>query len=173
MSQTSKTDETIRLRPPVPQDGPTLWRLADRLGLDLNSAYAYLLVSSHFAATSVIAELDGEAVGFVAGYRPPTGDDALFVWQVGSAPEARGRGLARRMILEILGRDSCEGVRYIEATVTPQNQASRALFASFARVLGTEIEISPCFDRDCFPGDHAPEELHRIGPFESRSPVES
>ncbi|MGD8860572.1 MAG: diaminobutyrate--2-oxoglutarate transaminase [Myxococcales bacterium] len=160
--------DDVSFRVPTPDDAAALHALCQRVGLDLNSAYAYLLVSSHWADTSVVAELDGKIAGFVSGYRPPSHDDAYFVWQVGSAPEARGRGLARRMILEVLGRDACRGVRYIEATVTPDNEASQRLFASVARELDTAIEVSPHFRADQFPGDHAAEELHRIGPIARR-----
>ncbi len=169
---TTASQESISLRIPTADDGPAMWRLAERIGLDINSAYAYLLVGTHWAPTSVVAYMGDTIVGFVAAYRPPTHDDALFVWQVGSAPEARGRGLARQMVREILARSSCRSVRWIEATVTPTNEASKRLFASIARSLETSIAISPCFTAEQFPGDHAAEELHRIGPITQRHVVE-
>lgn len=103
--------DAIDLREPIPADGRALWQLARDTGLDLNSPYAYLLVASHWAPTSVIAERGGRAVGFVSGYRPPTDAGAWFCWQVGVSEQARGCGLARRMMLHILGRSACDFLR--------------------------------------------------------------
>lgn len=167
MASRERVDD-IDLREPIPADGRALWQLARDTGLDLNSPYAYLLVASHWAPTSVIAERDGRAVGFVSGYRPPTHPDAWFCWQVGVSEEARGCGLARRMILHILGRTSCDSVRWVEATVTPTNVASQKLFASVARQLDTSVAVTPCFSADMFPSGHDAEELHRVGPFDLR-----
>ena len=143
------------LREPTPDDGAALWELVRELGkLDLNSPYAYLLVGRHLASTSVVADLgDGELVGFVSAYRPPIHDDVVFVWQVGVHPKMRGHGLARRMLMEILGRDTCHGVRWVESTVTPNNLPSQRLFRSLARQLDTEITVTPYFPRDLFPTD--------------------
>lgn len=160
------------MREPAPDDGAKLWELVREVGLDLNSPYAYLLVSRHLAPTSVVADLDGEIVGFVSAYRPPIHNDVLFVWQVGTSPKMRGRGLARKMILHALARDACRGVRWIESTVTPDNVGSQKLFRSVARHLETDIAVSPYFTSDLFPGDQKPELLHRIGPIERRTRLE-
>jgi L-2,4-diaminobutyric acid acetyltransferase len=62
----------IFIAEPVLADGPHLWRLArDSRVLDLNSSYAYLLWCRDFAATSVVAKVDGNVVGFVTGYVRP------------------------------------------------------------------------------------------------------
>ncbi len=157
------------LREPTPDDGAALWELVRELGkLDLNSPYAYLLVGRHLASTSVVADLGGgELVGFVSAYRPPIHDDVVFVWQVGVHPKMQGHGLARRMLMEILGRDTCHGVRWVESTVTPNNLPSQRLFRSLARQLDTEITVTPYFPRDLFPTTGVQsEELYRIGPID-------
>ena len=65
--------------------------------LDVNSTYAYLLMATDFAETSiVVVGVDGAVCGFITGYRPPRRPDTLFVWQVAVAPDAQGRGLALR-----------------------------------------------------------------------------
>jgi L-2,4-diaminobutyric acid acetyltransferase len=156
----------VILRSPAPSDGATLWRLVRDVGsLELNSAYAYLLLAAHFPDTCLIAEEDGAPLGLVVGYRPPADPEAVFVWQVGVAPDARGRGLGGRMLHELLARAALGGARYLTATVSPDNEASRALFRSVARNLGTECRIEPCFESRHFPEPHPAEELFRIGPF--------
>lgn len=146
-----------------------MWRLVKETGvLDLNSPYAYLLVAEHFGDTSVVAELpDGAIAGFVSAYCPPRKDDTVFVWQVGVAEAGRGRGVATRMLMDIVKRDACRHVHYLDTTIGPSNEASMALFRGFARRLGADIERSELFPAEAFPGgaDHEPEILFRIGPF--------
>ncbi len=150
------------------EDGAGVWRVVRESGvLDVNSSYAYLLFLDHFGHTSVVAEHDGEVVGFVTGFRPPREPEVIFVWQVAVAESMRGRGLARRLLGELVRLPGSDGVRFMHTTVTPSNEPSQALFRSFARGVGAEVTVSPYFGEDLFPEDgHEPEELYRIGPFE-------
>jgi L-2,4-diaminobutyric acid acetyltransferase len=156
----------IALRQPVAEDGAAVYQLiADCPPLDTNSMYCNLLQCAHFSATSVAAELDGDIVGFISGYIQPDKPDTLFIWQVAVGEKARGQGLASRMLKEILARPACEAVRFIETTITPDNQASWALFESLTKKLGTELKRSVMFERQQhFAGQHETEMLARIGP---------
>ena len=156
----------ITVDSPCAEDGPELWRLArDGGGLDLNSPYAYLLWCRDFSATSVVARADGKPVGFVTGYRRPDADDTLFVWQVAVDPAYRGQRIGVRMLEGIGDAIKRLGCRYMEATVTPDNAASLAMFASFARARGAPLAQSEGFDSTLFPDNHQPEDLIRIGPL--------
>lgn len=136
--------------------------------LDGNSLYCNLLQCTHFAQTSICAELEGEVVGFVSGYLLPERPNTLFIWQVAVAAEARGQGLARSMLYQLLRRDYCREVNFLETSVTPGNKASRALFKSMADVLQCDCEESVLFDRDRhFNGTHDSELLLRFGPFQT------
>lgn len=134
--------------------------------LDLNSTYAYLLLCHHFADTCVLAEHQGQIVGFVSGYLPPGREDVIFVWQVAVAPEMRGCGLANAMLRELLSRTSLHTVHYLETTVSPSNEPSRKMFRALARQLETECAETTLFGRALFGGeDHEEEVLLRIGRF--------
>lgn len=156
------------IRSATAEDGAGVWRLVGESGvLDLNSSYAYLLVLDHFGDTSVVAEHEGEIVGFITGFRPPREPEAVFVWQVAVAESMRGRGLARRLLDELVRLPGCRGVRFMLTTVTPSNAPSQAMFRSFARGVDAEVAVSPYFREEHFPeGGHEPEELYRIGPFD-------
>lgn len=156
---------TIQLRAPLPDEGAEMWELVrDSGALDLNSSYAYLMLARNFTDTSVVAVDDDEVVGFVAGYRVPDDPSALFVWQVGVAEEARGRGVATRMLDWLV--ETGDGLTHIEATVGPDNTASQNLFTSVARSHDAQVEVTEWLDRDDFPEDgHDPEHLFRIGPL--------
>lgn len=139
--------------------------------LDRNSLYLNLLQCTHFAETCVLAESEATAgpAGFISGYRIPERPQTLFIWQVAVAPFARGRGLARRMLLELLARPACARTTHLETTITPTNGASWALFHSLARSLRAPLERQLLFDRDVhLDGVHESEELVTIGPFAPR-----
>ena len=159
-------------RPPTPEDAPAIWRLVRDSGtLDVNSVYCYLLLCKDFAATCAVAEAQGEIVGVVTAYLPPGRGDTLFIWQIGVTPERRGQGLAAGLLQDLLRRDVCRDVRYVEATVGPTNRASRALFTALARDLNATLIEQSCFDATLFPeGNHEPENLLRIGPLSLSQP---
>lgn len=140
--------------------------------LDANSPYAYLLLCAHFGETGLVRREQGRLVAFVLGYRLPERPDTYFLWQIGVDPVARGRGLAGRLVLELLRRLEPRGVRHLEATVTPSNAASAALFRGVARRLGAPCEERPCFGRELFPPEdgHEEEVLFRIGPWSASPP---
>lgn len=155
------------MRAPEPGDGSTLWALARDNGLDENSPYAYLLWATYFADTSVVAEIDGVAVGFVTGFTVPDRPDTLFVWQVGVDADHRGRGIAAQLLDELVRRHP--EARHLEATVTPTNTASAALFRGFGARHGGRVEERALFAADLFPAGHEAESLFRIGPFRTLS----
>ena len=154
-------------RIPTLADATAIHALVDRCKpLDLNSQYAYLLLSAHFAQTCVVAEIDERLAGFVSSYRKPTDPSVLFVWQVAVGPDARGQGLGLRMLSELMSREPCQHIRWIETTITPSNQASWALFESFAKRRGASCIQQPFFQAEHFGGiEHEEERLLRIGPL--------
>lgn len=143
-----------------------MWTLARECGLDLNSSYAYLMYSSDFAQTCRLAVLDGEPVGYVLGYRPPERPSHLFIWQVGVSDRARGRGVAGRMLHDLL--DTLTDVDVLEATVEETNAASRALFARVARERGGDLAWTRGVTAADFPDDHPGEPRLEITGFRAR-----
>lgn len=138
--------------------------------LDMNSSYCNLLQCSHFADTSVVAQMNGALVGFISGYVIPERPDTLFVWQVAVAEQARGLGLASRMLAHIIARPHCVDIAYLETTITQDNPASWALFKRLAKALSADFQSSEWMDKNAhFAGQHDSETLVRIGPFNSRS----
>ena len=134
--------------------------------LDPNSLYCNLLQCTHFAGTCVKAERDGILEGWISGYRPPEDPEAMFVWQVAVHQRARGLGLGVAMLGALLQRPGSAGARRLITTVTPSNEASRRMFAAFARSREARVDVRPLFDRERhFVGRHESEELISIGPL--------
>jgi len=147
------------------EDGQHLWSMVKQVGsLEQNTAYFYLLMSRMFDETCLVAEdSQGKRLGFVMALRPPRRPQSIFVWQVGVAPEARGKGVATGLLVQLLRQTQAS---YIEATVSPSNLASRALFSGLAQQLNCKCSIEPYFQEHHFPDDHPAEELFRIGPVD-------
>ena len=144
--------------------------VADTEVLDLNSTYTYLLMATDFAETTVVADRDGDLCGLVTGYHPPGRPEVLFVWQVAVARAAQGTGLAGTMLAHLVHRVRSHRRGHpviVEATVSPENSASRALFGAFARRHGVPLVERPCFTADQLDvdGDHDDEPILRIGPI--------
>lgn len=165
----ARLGQGIRFRNPTIDDGLRIWELiAACPPLDQNSIYCNCLQCSHFADTCMLAERDGDAVGWLSGYRPPASPDTLFIWQIAVHPDARGEGLGKELIETLLDSDACAGVRRIETTITAANDLSWALFKATAQSLGAPLRREPWFDRDDhFDGRHDTEHLVRIGPFDT------
>ncbi|MBP0483076.1 diaminobutyrate acetyltransferase [Sagittula salina] len=137
---------TPSLRTPTAEDGPAIWELVRSCKpLDENSIYCNLLQCDHFADTCVVAELDGEVVGWISGYLTPNAGDTLFVWQVAVSEKARGMGLGVTMLQSLLNREICAGVTRLQTTITADNAASWGMFRKFARVQGGTLSSEPHF----------------------------
>lgn len=159
----------LTFRHPVREDGQAVHDLIDSCeALDDNSLYCNFLQCTHFASTCMLAELDGEIVGWVSAYRPPEEPEALFVWQVAVAEAARGRRLARRLIANLLTSESCEGVERLKTTITPDNKSSWRMFEGVADEFDAKItdKVWLCGDEH-FSGDHDSEHMLTIAPIDA------
>ena len=169
----SDDSSRLRLRGARVGDAAYIWRLVGASGaLDLNSSYAYLLMCDRFADTCVVAtapDSDDEIAGFVIGFLPPRQPDTVFVWQIGVSSAARGRGVGSSLLDELVAMPACAGVRFLESTITADNEASQRLFRSFAGRRGADVAVSDAYTTSMFPDNKATEQLYRIGPFEPRS----
>lgn len=163
----------VYFRAATVRDGARMYEFVKEHGvLELNTAYAYMIMGAHFGKHCLVAEcpdeVGDELAGFVLAYRPPVAPEDIFVWQVGTHPQMRGRGMAKRMLHELTALQANVGVMYVSATVATGNEPSRALFRSFASDIDAHCKESDFFTPDMFPGGgHEAEDLFRIGPLNS------
>lgn len=160
-------DFQIELFHPIDQDGAKMWELVKNSGtLDLNSAYSYFMMAKFFKQTCIVAKSQNELAGFVSAFILPDKQDTVFVWQIGVSEDFRGHGIGTKMLDFLLRSESCSGINYLEATISPSNKASQALFTGIAKKKNTTYEVYDCFPEEWFPNAHHEEELtYRIGPF--------
>jgi len=128
----------------------------------VNSSYAYLLWVRDFSESTAVAEAGGDLLAFCTGYLRPDSPSTYFVWQVAVDPLARGAGLARAVLEEVVDHS---GATRLEATVTADNEASNRLFSRFAERRRAPLVREELFTAADFPDEHPPEQLLRIGPF--------
>ena len=157
----------VMLRKPQSGDEYAIYRLIKQSPpLDLNSIYSYHLLCRHFTDTCVLAEQQGEIVGFISAYLEPNNPHILFVWQVVVACGQRGKGLARMMLNTLLSSPACTNARMLESTVNPSNHASRRLFESFAQQHNCNLKESVFLDEEQFGDEqHEQEILLSVGPL--------
>lgn len=167
LTPTPRVLRGLHYRSPRKADAARVHALVDACRpLDLNSPYAYLLLCTHFSATSAVAELNGAPLAFAGGYLKPADQSVLFIWQVAVSRRLRGLGVGVRLLQQVLDRETCRHVRFLEATITPSNVPSWALFRALARARGARCRRRPLFsEADFGPGTHEQEHLLRIGPF--------
>lgn len=163
---------TVTLRAPTDADGYSLHNLVARCQpLDTNSVYCNLLQCTDFADTAIAAEnSQGQLVGFISGYRPPSRQDCIFIWQVAVDSSMRGQGLALKMLLSLIERVAPLGVRYIETTISPSNLPSQSLFLKAFKQLNIPHTTDTLFSsQKHFSGVHEDEVLYRAGPIITQS----
>ncbi|AXH15230.1 diaminobutyrate acetyltransferase [Malaciobacter mytili] len=159
-------NKQINIEQPTKKHAKEIFKLVNRCKpLDINSEYLYLLQTTYFKDTCSVALMENKAIGFISGYLVPNKKDTLFIWQVAVDEIARGEGLAKKLLLEILQRDNLQEVEYIHTTISPSNIPSQKFFEKFASDLNTTIKKSILFDKDDFNNGHEQEVLYEIGPF--------
>ena len=161
-------DNSYTIRLANRNDAIFMWRLVEESAiLDHNSFYCYFVLSNFFSSTCAVAEVQNRIIGFVTGFIEPERPDTYFVWQVRVVKSARQKGIGSSLIKFIIGKH--EGIRYVEATISPSNAASQHLFFSIAKYYGVEVvEDDNFLPSSSFPieaGVHEQENLFRVGPI--------
>ena len=156
--------QQVVLRRPTKDDGSEVWKLVAACPpLDQNSMYMNIVQCDHFAETCVLTEKDGVPLGWISGHIPPDSPETLFIWQVAVHADARGLGLGKRMLKDLLRRPACKKISQMETTITRSNEASWGLFRSFARDMGGDLSDAPHYERHAhLDGRHATEHLVTI-----------
>tara|TARA_B110000483_G_scaffold41434_1_gene51409 strand:+ start:721 stop:1257 length:537 start_codon:yes stop_codon:yes gene_type:complete len=154
----------FKLRHPSLEDGSALAKLIlDCPPLDSNSSYCYLMLCEYFSQTCVLAEKAGVLRGAITGYVVPQRPKVFFVWQVAVHPESQGLGLGKRMLQFLWDRAASGGVTELQTTVSPSNEASLALFKSFALSNKSQFEKSDFIKSNLFEAEkHEDEDLISI-----------
>lgn len=82
------------------------------------------LFLDHFAGSSLVAERDGELVGFLIGFASPGRPAEAYIHFAGVHPGCRGTGLARRLYQQFISAARADGRSIVRAITSPVNHGS-------------------------------------------------
>lgn len=154
------TDREVLFRKPMAKDGKAIHELVKQSPpLDLNSVYSYYLLCHHYADTCMVAEFQGEIVGYISAYFLPSEPETIFIWQVVVDENMRGQNLAGLMLNCLLSRPDCQKATRLTATVNPGNKASQRLFEKYCESIGSEIVTSDFIDESEFGNESHESEI--------------
>lgn len=119
-------------------------------------------MGAEFSESSVVVEVEGRVVGFVTGFLRPSEPDTIFVWQVGVDADQRGKGLAARLLHNLMDRLAERGVVRLRTTISPDNEASQRTFGAVARDRGMTLSSEDYLGAELLGDGHEPEDLYTI-----------
>ena len=108
--------------------------------LTLHTPYTYWVILSRSSELCIGAWQQDEFVGFAMAI--PTLRNRVFVWQIGVRPAFRGRQIGQSLLERVWLAAEQSGFSSLETSVAPNNQASTATFASFAKSHGFGFEVA-------------------------------
>jgi ribosomal-protein-alanine N-acetyltransferase len=116
------------VRPYRETDFPAVWALERVRDIEgYASAVTIRQAAALWPATILVADEDGEAVGFTIG--AASSDPAAgWVLRLKVCEDRRRRGYATTLLLSVFGRLRDGGVRTVRLTVAPENRPARALY---------------------------------------------
>jgi L-2,4-diaminobutyric acid acetyltransferase len=153
--------DSISFRHPGPRDAAKIWGLVkDREAGPSDHAFAYLRLCSEFSETGAVAVAEGRIVGFALGERPPARPNTFRIRRFGIARSQPGFGLGLALLDWIVEDTRERGVRYLEATLPMQEDASWGVFATYAQIAGVDIDEAPRTDSRF---NESSEDPHREG----------
>ncbi len=121
----------IVIRPLEPADYPPIIAVVDAWWGGRHMADMLpRLFFVHFRATSFLAERDGRAVGFLAGFRSQTFPERAYIHFVGVDPEFRKAGVARALYERFFEAVRALGCKEVHGVTSPANRGSLWFHAS-------------------------------------------
>jgi ribosomal protein S18 acetylase RimI-like enzyme len=84
------------------------------------------LFFKHFPPWTYVADLHGEPIGFLCGFRSQSDPSVVYCHFIGVSPGARGRGVGERLYERLFVDALAAGCTEVHAVTSPQNQGSIA-----------------------------------------------
>lgn len=157
----------IRVKHPILVESNDMWELAGKAGLDVNSSYSYLMMTKFFNDRCFVIKENDDVIGFVTGFILK--DDVYFVWQIAIDPDYQGNRLSQVLLQSAVETlmDKHQ-IKFIQATVSPDNKASMGLFKAISSKYNTFFAVKEGFTENHFPDDKPEEKLIQVGPLDIR-----
>jgi len=130
----------VNLRSARPEDHDWIVAVVDDWwGRPVTSAVPRLFLDL-FHRTSLVAEIDGEQVGFLIGFCSPSQDDCAYIHFVAVDPAHRGHSIGRLLYEEFLHLVRSEGHRIVSAVTAAVNVDSIAFHQQMGFAVSDPID---------------------------------
>lgn len=94
----------------------------------------YWMYARLFSLTCPVAVVDGIVAGAVIAFRSQDAPDEIYVQDVTTHPEFRGKGVARRLLADVKRYGVSHGCRRVYLTSEPDNSAAHHAWIGFGFV---------------------------------------
>lgn len=140
------------LRTPEPVDGVRIAALAEGLASGNARDIPEALVGrGAFRETSVLAELDGQLLGWISAYILPYDPQTLFIWTVEVVEADRDVGISALMLGYLMRQEACAGVTRVQTVISCDEDRPWELFRRFARWQHSRMNVQPYFTQALTP----------------------
>lgn len=129
----------MRIRGITKRDFDYIVSVLDRWWGGPSSERAHPIFFYELGEQALIAEEDGEVVGFLLGFVAPTEPPVAYVHLVGIHPDHRRRGVGKRLYQQFIERAQAAGAQRIKAITTVGNDGS----LRFHEALGFDVTEDP------------------------------
>lgn len=142
----------VRVRTALPSDHPRIVAVCDDWWERPVAHILPQLFLDHFHTTSLVAESEGELVGFLVGFPSPSVPEEAYVHFAGVAPTHRRTGLAGALYRCFTDGARAEGRTVVRAITSPVNERSIAFHRAHGfTVTGPHVDYEgPGVDRMVF-----------------------
>jgi RimJ/RimL family protein N-acetyltransferase len=114
----------VQIRTARPDDHPAIVAVVDDWWGRAMSGQLSRLFFENFSGTSLVAEDEGEIVGFLVGFLSQDRPDEAYVHFIGVRPDQRGAGLARALYERFEQQVAALGARRLRCVTSTVNEAS-------------------------------------------------
>lgn len=129
----------MRIRGITKSDFDYIVAVLDRWWGGPSSERAHPIFFYELGKQALIAEADGDVVGFLLGFVAPTSPPVAYVHLVGIHPDHRRRGVGKVLYEQFIERAKQAGAERIKAITTVGNDGS----VRFHEALGFEVSEDP------------------------------
>ncbi|MCF7872697.1 MAG: GNAT family N-acetyltransferase [Candidatus Omnitrophica bacterium] len=96
--------------------------------LEVYPGHLYKIIFRYFKDLCIVAEVEGQFIGFAMGFSAQNPDKTCFLWQIGVNPKIQAKGMGKELVAYFEKKVKSLGYNRIELTVDLENIPSQKLF---------------------------------------------
>jgi L-2,4-diaminobutyric acid acetyltransferase len=134
------TRSDVKVRSCTPSDFAEVLNIVQQSDkISHHTSYTYWVALRAWPDLFLVAELDGEIVGFAFGLRAAEQPHQVFLWQIAVDPEHQRLGIGELLLHTLIARAARSGALELTTTISIDNGPSNALFRKIALAIGSKL----------------------------------